>query len=76
MRNASRDTLKQEREERIKKEKAELTMLQTYDPFGKSGAGAPLRDTTGNIITNRKAGTQVFTNYDPNDVKAKQQSAY
>lgn len=29
--------------------------MQTYNPFGKGGAGAPLRDKTGNIITARKA---------------------
>ena len=26
-----------------------------YDPFGKIGAGAPLRDLSGNAITLRKA---------------------
>jgi hypothetical protein len=25
-----------------------------YNPFGKGGAGAPLRDNHGNIIVNRK----------------------
>jgi hypothetical protein len=27
--------------------------MKNYNPFGKSGAGAPLRDNSGNIITER-----------------------
>lgn len=26
-----------------------------YNPFGKGGAGAPIRDNHGNVITSRKA---------------------
>lgn len=32
-----------------------LSDLNTYNPFGRNGAGAPLRDTTGNVITKRRA---------------------
>lgn len=36
-------------------EKEELRKLENYNPFGKGGAGAPLKDNQGNVITNRKA---------------------
>jgi len=32
-----------------------LSDMNTYNPFGKVGAGAPLRDNSGNIITKRRA---------------------
>jgi centrosome and spindle pole-associated protein 1 len=35
---------KREKEERIRKEKEELKKNLEYNPFGKAGAGAPLKD--------------------------------
>jgi hypothetical protein len=35
-------------------EREELERLNSYNPFGRSGAGAPIRDNYGNIITTRK----------------------
>lgn len=32
-----------------------LADMNTYNPFGRNGAGAPLRDNTGKIITRRRA---------------------
>ena len=29
---------------------------QQYDPFGKAGAGAPLRDFNGNVVSRRDPG--------------------
>lgn len=49
------DKKKLERERRIQIEKEELRKLENYNPFGKGGAGAPLKDNQGNVITNRKA---------------------
>lgn len=43
-----------ERVQRINQERAELHQLESYNPFGRGGCGAPLRDKFGNIITNRK----------------------
>ena len=45
---------KREKEERIKKERDEMVKQIEYNPFGKQGAGAPMRDLNGNIIVNRK----------------------
>ena len=47
---------KREKEERIRKEREELKKNQAYNPFGKAGAGAPVRDHNGNIVANRKNG--------------------
>eukprot|EP00347_Sterkiella_histriomuscorum_P001920 403370161 len=47
---------KLERDQRIKQEQEELLKLQNYNPYGKGGSGAPMRDNQGNIITVRKVG--------------------
>jgi hypothetical protein len=54
---------KREREEKLRREREELKQLAENNPFGKGGAGAPLRDQSGNIIVNRK----------PNDTPKQQQ---
>ena len=36
-----------------------------YNPFGKGGAGAPLRDGQGNVITNTKLQAKVNANMTP-----------
>lgn len=41
--------------------------MQSYNPYGKGGSGAPLRDNTGNIITVRKVGFAVDFNIKPPD---------
>lgn len=49
----------QEREERRRKEREEKeeyeakleAEMRTYNPWGKGGGGAPLRDSTGNLIS-------------------------
>ena len=43
-----------EREDRIRKEKEDLERMQSYNPFGKGGAGAPRRDVEGNVISYRR----------------------
>jgi hypothetical protein len=35
-------------------EREELDKLNSYNPFGKSGAGAPIRDHMGNVVATRK----------------------
>ena len=45
---------KREKEDRVRREKEEIQKQMEYNPFGKGGAGAPLRDPTGQIIVNRK----------------------
>lgn len=40
----------------LRKEREELKVQQEYNPFGRQGAGAPMRDIQGNIIVNRKQG--------------------
>src|SRR4051812_41454825 len=35
-------------------EREELNKLNQYNPFGKSGAGAPIKDHMGNIIATRR----------------------
>ena len=45
---------KREKEERVRKEQEELKQNLQYNPFGKGGAGAPIKDNSGNIIVNRK----------------------
>ncbi len=35
-------------------EREELEKLNKYNPFGKDGSGAPMRDNMGNIVTVRK----------------------
>ena len=42
---------KAEREERIRKEREEMNRYK--DPFGKAGAGAPVRDRQGNSVVTR-----------------------
>lgn len=44
---------KDERQARIEQEKKELAQMMDFNPFGKSGAGAPYRDQSGNIIAAR-----------------------
>jgi hypothetical protein len=38
-------------------EREEMQKLNEYNPFGRGGAGAPLRDNNGNIVTTRKTIT-------------------
>jgi hypothetical protein len=38
----------------MRRDKEELQKQIEYNPFGKGGAGAPLRDANGQIIVNRK----------------------
>jgi hypothetical protein len=38
----------------MRRDKEELQKQIEYNPFGKGGAGAPLRDVNGQIIVNRK----------------------
>jgi len=45
---------KREKDERLRKEREELQKQMEYNPFGKGGAGAPMRDGMGNIIVHRK----------------------
>ncbi|XP_076319218.1 uncharacterized protein LOC143230083 isoform X4 [Tachypleus tridentatus] len=63
----------QERELKKLKEKQEeenfnkWMMNDNYNPWGRSGAGAPLRDTKGNVITSRKSKIRNFgTSYSTN----------
>jgi len=49
---------KEERLRKIKQEREELQNYQAYNPFGKAGAGAPLRDRYGNIRVSRKPISQ------------------
>lgn len=49
-----------DRQLRIQQEREELKQLTSYNPFGKGGSGAPLRDHQGNVITVRKAGGVSF----------------
>ena len=46
-----KDLKKVQREERIRKEKEELQQMESYNPFGRGGAGAPFKDHEGNIIS-------------------------
>ena len=45
---------KQERLNRIMQERAELQMFEQNNPFGKAGAGAPLKDRYGNVRAIRR----------------------
>ena len=48
------DKKRREKEDRMRRDKEELQKQIEYNPFGKGGAGAPLRDVNGQIIVNRK----------------------
>ena len=43
---------KREKEERIRKEQEELKKNMAYNPFGRGGAGAPIKDNKGNVMVN------------------------
>lgn len=45
---------RREKENKMRIEREELQKQMEYNPFGKGGAGAPMRDNTGNIMVNRK----------------------
>jgi len=45
---------KEERHNRIMKEREDLQRYAVYNPFGKEGSGAPLRDQYGNVISAKK----------------------
>ncbi|CDW82483.1 UNKNOWN [Stylonychia lemnae] len=45
---------KREKEDRIRREREELQKNMNYNPFGKGGAGAPVRDNLGNVQAQRK----------------------
>jgi len=45
---------KEEKMARINKERQELQVFESNNPYGKGGCGAPLRDKYGQIITQRK----------------------
>lgn len=47
------DKKRREKEDKITKEREELKMQMEYNPFGRAGAGAPLRDNQGNVVVNR-----------------------
>ena len=49
-----KDRKKMEREERIRREKEELQQMESYNPFGRGGAGAPFKDQEGNLISQRR----------------------
>jgi hypothetical protein len=42
---------RQQREREIEIERAKDEEIRTYNPFGRAGAGAPLRDASGRVIT-------------------------
>ena len=42
---------RQQREREIELERAKDEEIRTYNPFGRAGAGAPLRDESGRVIT-------------------------
>ena len=45
---------RREKEEKIRKERDELKKNMEYNPFGRGGAGAPIKDNMGNVVANRK----------------------
>jgi len=45
---------RREKDEKLRKEKEELMNQMEYNPFGKGGAGAPMRDGGGNIVGSRR----------------------
>eukprot|EP00347_Sterkiella_histriomuscorum_P020541 403337413 len=45
---------KREKEDRIKREREELQKNMNYNPFGRGGSGAPVKDTQGNIMAQRR----------------------
>lgn len=80
---SEKEKLKQQREEMSKSnakflEKQEderyLTQMLTYSPFGKMGAGAPLRDKTGHLLAER--GHMVFQNLENSFDSSSPRNAY
>eukprot|EP00697_Spironema_sp_BW2_P001043 gnl/Spiro4/1141_TR601_c1_g1_i1.p1 gnl/Spiro4/1141_TR601_c1_g1~~gnl/Spiro4/1141_TR601_c1_g1_i1.p1 ORF type:complete len:691 (+),score=169.71 gnl/Spiro4/1141_TR601_c1_g1_i1:82-2154(+) len=60
LQNQMMEKKRREQEEKQKKELLELReeeKARNYNPFGRGGAGAPLKDVSGNVITNLKAGS-------------------
>lgn len=55
---------KREKEEEKRKEREEMEKYN--NPFGRGGAGAPIRDTEGKIVTQRKPGPQQNMQQVPN----------
>jgi hypothetical protein len=55
----------------IQRKKAEdqkyLKDIDSYFPFGKNGAGAPLRDSIGNLITKKKSLISIFNDFNNNN---------
>ena len=47
------DKKRRDKEDKLRKEREELKQQLEYNPFGKGGAGAPMRDNQGNIMVNR-----------------------
>ena len=41
---------RREKDDKLRREREELQKQMEYNPFGKAGAGAPMRDNGGNII--------------------------
>ena len=53
----------------------ELEKLESYNPYGKAGSGAPNRDLNGNIVASRKPAT-ITANYSLPADKEEQRKAY
>ncbi|XP_074175231.1 centrosome and spindle pole-associated protein 1 [Rhinolophus sinicus] len=79
----------QEREERRKKERAEKeeyeakleAEMRSYNPWGKGGGGAPLRDAKGNLISHMQTQSSPFARGNifgepPTELQIKQQELY
>ncbi|XP_077799868.1 centrosome and spindle pole-associated protein 1 isoform X11 [Macaca mulatta] len=78
-----------EREERRKKEREEKeeyeakleAEMRTYNPWGKGGGGAPLRDTKGNLISHMQTQSSPFARGNvfgepPTELQIRQQELY
>ena len=41
---------RREKDEKVRKEREELKKNMDYNPFGRAGAGAPIKDNQGNLV--------------------------
>ena len=52
------ERVKREKQEKAERERREEEDARNYNPWGRGGGGAPMRDETGHILANRKQALQ------------------
>ena len=70
-----REKKARDREEKLSRERDEMKKMEIYDPFGKGGCGAPVRDQHGNLVADLKQMRKINENrLSNNSVKVRSSS--